>query len=466
MSKKVLFIANDFPPVGGGGVQRSVYFVKYLMSFGWKPHVLTVKDIVFPSKDASLLEEIPSDVPVHRTGSLELRRLLWIAQRAREALPSRKPETPSRSSIEPTSSDGETPLTLRTWFRELGRTLRKWLFVPDDRALWAPFAIPRALRVIRAAGIDAVYATTPGYSTGTIGDIVSRLSGLPFVLDLRDPWCQDPYLPSATPLHGWLNRRLERSAVTRASTVLLVSEALRSAFVRAYPDQPADKFRVVTNGFDAAPFEATAARRDPDGFSLLYVGSLFAHHVASFQAFCRAWCAVAARNPTFRQQAKMRVVGRCDPEIVDAAERSGVPIEILGYLPHGEAIGHLKGADALLLLIKDLDPDHDVISIPGKLFEYVGARRPILMIGPDGDAADIVRETGGEVHRESASADIEQGLETLFARAGSPPATAGTEPAARYDRRSLTGDLARVLDATVAGDASASLSPNPHPSEA
>ncbi len=441
--KRLLLIANDFPPIGGGGVHRPFYFAKYLGECGWAPIVLTVKDVAYRTKDPSLLAELPDSVPVLRTESLELRRLLWLAQRLAAK---RRPAAQA-----PPSEVAGVAADLGGQRRELGRHLRRWLFVPDDRVLWAPFAVAAALRAIRRHRVAAILATVPCYSSGVIGQILSRLTGVPLLLDLRDPWTRDPYLPSPTAFHAWLNARLEATSVARAARVILISEEMRKRFRRAYPKMPSRKFVTITNGYGADEL-ASAEPVDAGGeFVLVYSGSLFAHHLPSFRAFCEAWTRLAERDAGFASSSKVWLVGKCDPEIQrELPAWPAVKAEALGYQPHSETIRYLRGASASLLLIKNLHPDRDLVTIPSKLFEYVGCGSPILMIGPEGDAADIVRETGGTVHREGDSEQITASLAELYGRH-----LRGGESAApdryreRYDRRHLAGLLAAELESVL-----------------
>jgi glycosyltransferase involved in cell wall biosynthesis len=324
--------------------------------------------------------------------------------------------------------------------------------VPDDRVLWAPFAVLRALRLVREGGLRAILATVPAYSSGVIGYWISRLTKLPLILDLRDPWTRDPYLPAATRFHAWLDARLEAQVVGHAARVIVISESMRRALARAYPEIDPATFVVVTNGYDAEAFERIAPRDRGGDFVLTYAGSLYSHHRASLRAVCAAWTELAGRTPELTSGARLELIGRCDPEIEEElAAWPKVRSEAHGYLPHDQSLRRLKGASALLLLIKDLDPERQVITIPGKLFEYVGTSRPILMIGPEGDAADIVRETGGRVLREVEGAAIAAALEDLM-RAGPAPGRATAaglgveERRRRYDRLAGTARLAALLD--------------------
>ena len=70
--KKVLIITYYWPPSGGSGVQRWVYFAKYLPEFGIDPIVVTVdeKKASYKVIDKTLSSKI-SDVKVFRTNTLE-----------------------------------------------------------------------------------------------------------------------------------------------------------------------------------------------------------------------------------------------------------------------------------------------------------------------------------------------------------------------------------------------------------
>src|SRR4051812_37684232 len=85
--RRVLVLAYFFPPLGGGGVQRTLKHVKYLPEHGWDPIVVTTSSRSYPALDPSLEAEIPADVPVIRTSGLDLlSRLRGLASGAFERL--------------------------------------------------------------------------------------------------------------------------------------------------------------------------------------------------------------------------------------------------------------------------------------------------------------------------------------------------------------------------------------------
>jgi glycosyltransferase involved in cell wall biosynthesis len=216
-----------------------------------------------------------------------------------------------------------------------------------------------------------------------------------------------------------------------------------------------DKVVVITNGFDRREFEAATSVDTGGKFTVIYCGALYAHQRPAFTAFCQAWSHACARNTDFRERARFWAVGRSDPEMVQApAQWPKMNVRFLGYQPHTEAIRHLVSADMLLLLIKNLTTSADtVVTIPGKTFEYLASGAPILMIGPEGDAASVVRAGGqGTVHNEADIDGMTQSLLRQFQqfREGKRQVGALSAERVHYDRESLTARLAQELESVVA----------------
>ena len=136
--KKVLVIAYTFPPVGGGRVRRVLKFVKYLGEFGWMPTVLTVKKPVVPAYDHRLKEEIPADVEIVRTASLE------ITSKAKGFL------------------KGEAGKGILS---RICDKIRWFVFIPDTRIGWIPFALLKGLFLIKKKKIDVIFAMGEPFSS-------------------------------------------------------------------------------------------------------------------------------------------------------------------------------------------------------------------------------------------------------------------------------------------------------------
>ena len=124
--KNVLMVAYYFPPLGGGGVQRTAKFVKYLRDFGYNPVVLTVEPrCVRKVKDPTLLADIPAGTEIHRTFTIDADWLFKLLYGLR-----------------------------MVW---LVRWLVRTVFVPDIQILWLPFARRKIRKIVRSRSIDLVF---------------------------------------------------------------------------------------------------------------------------------------------------------------------------------------------------------------------------------------------------------------------------------------------------------------------
>mgnify|MGYP001201884087 FL=1 len=139
-AKKILIISYYWPPSGGSGVQRWMYFTKYLKAFGWEPYVLTVDEnsASYSVLDHSLVSEV-NDIPTIRTKTIE--PLKWY---------SRLNSGSSYVGI-PQGS-----VTTKTVFGKLTAFIRGNFFIPDARKGWRPFALNAAQKLIKDFGIDKV----------------------------------------------------------------------------------------------------------------------------------------------------------------------------------------------------------------------------------------------------------------------------------------------------------------------
>ncbi|KPL02135.1 MAG: hypothetical protein AMJ73_09210, partial [candidate division Zixibacteria bacterium SM1_73] len=198
--RKVLLITYYFPPMGMGGVQRTSKFAKYLPGFGWTPFVLTVKDVHYWAEDPSLLEELPPEVKVIRTGSFDPLRISFklksLFKKRKQRNKYVKESTAQRSK------------------------LSSWLFFPDSKIGWVPFALLSGLNLIRKERIDLIFTTSPPPSLHLVGYLLKLLTGKPWVVDFRDPWTGYKFEIFPTRLHLFLKNQLVRLIIKNADRII------------------------------------------------------------------------------------------------------------------------------------------------------------------------------------------------------------------------------------------------------
>jgi hypothetical protein len=249
----------------------------------------------------------------------------------------------------------------------------------------------------QANGYDVVVTSTPPHSVHLAGLAVARASHVPWVAELRDPWVGNPTRGAEGPLRRGLNRHLERAVIERAGAVVVVSPGMAADLEARWGSMITAKLRVIPNGFD--PADRPPARDAPPArpFELAYVGS-FDSTLTPVDAFLAALSRLGQKHEELAARLRLRFVGSADLRASEALRaylrgRRPVEIRIDGPVSHGAAVAAMHEADALLLL---LAPEARWV-LTSKVFEYLGAGRPILAVVPEGDCHELLRRCGNAV---------------------------------------------------------------------
>jgi glycosyltransferase involved in cell wall biosynthesis len=388
--KRLLVVANPFPPQASAGTARVLRFLRHLPDHGWEATVLTA--------EAQGPAPTPEFVRVVRTPTLAPRALLRGGRRAK---------------------------------------LTGWLFVPDPYAPWIPTAVAAGRRLLAAEPFDAVFSSHPRASTHVVASCLARGRGLPWLADYRDRRFANDVRPYPTAAHAAAMRRLEAHVLRSAAAVSAINQPILDDLVAHHP-RLGGRGHVLPNGYDeletAEPVDLGA------GFWIVYTGRLYRR-----ERVVESFLAALAALP---DDVKVLFVGDA-PRVVPVAERLGIAhrVRVEPLVPLGVALGYQRAASALLLITHER-PE----SMSSKVFEYLRSGRPVFAItGPETAAARVLGTVGGAV-TVSHDGDMRTALGGLVAavRAGAPP-VADAAALARYDIASVTAELAAVLDRLAAG---------------
>lgn len=420
----VLIIAYYFPPLGGGGTQRTLKFVRYLPEFGWQPHLLTVRDPHHLMHDDSLLHQVPHELAVTRTPALLPARFLRKALGHRAGMP---------------RAGNSRGRRLRAGVQNLVFTCA---FIPDEYIGWLPFAVRAGKRIVQQNKIDVIYSSGPPNTAHVIAQRLSHHTGLPWAADLRDLWDQYPesYNPWNLRWRTKLDDDLEKKVLRQAQQIIVVSDDMRRHLLKKIPELSPEQIHLITNGFDPADYEKALPRPSPDRFTLVHSGTLFRWR--SLQPFLAAMQRLKTKAPLL----KLKLLGVVPHADHRAIQNSGLSqqIEVFGYLPYRESLRHLVEADALLLLIGNLP--HAANMLTSKLFDYIGAQRPILALGPPGMARTLIEhENLGFAFAEDDTQAIAATLQNWMAQKANGGIAFHARPHTKYQRRQLTATLAQVF---------------------
>lgn len=452
---KVLLVSYHYPPMGGAGVQRALKFSKYLGDFDVQCTVLAAHDPGY-QQDPSLLAEIPGTVRVlhieHRP--LLQRALAWRAGAGRGAAAAAAPAqaaASTRLARTTVSAAGRTMAgAARHRLRDAALAAYASVHFPDDKAGWARRARAPALSLLRDECFDLVFSTAPPMSDHALAAMLARRAGLPWVADYRDLWTENPAY-AAPAWRRALDRRTEAAWLAQAAGVVTVTPSWqRLLAARLGPGRPV---AFIPNGYDEADFAALApAQRDDAAFRLVHTGAFYGPRDPG--TLLEALALYLGSAPPAARPLRLRLVGMMGGRFADKlrafeARYPGV-VEQRPYVPHHEALAEMLAADALLLVVGAGDGQRARATVagtlPGKIFEYLRAARPVLLLGDEaGDAAALLRQHGrGWVADETQPAAIAAALRQMMQAAPEVP-SAPTAGVARFERRALAGELAQFL---------------------
>ena len=420
--QNVLIITYYWPPSGGSGVQRWLKFANYLPENGWHPIILTPENPQFDLLDPSLEEEVDPMIEV-------LKLPIWEPYHLFNRLRGNKPAA------------GQGHTSMPGW----AKFIRGNVFIPDPRVFWKKPVLRFMHEYLKTRQINYIITTGPPHSIHLIGKSLHKKYNIPWLADFRDPWSTWDMLDQfgvMAPVRA-LHRRLERKVVQSADVVLTVSGTWAAELQDMYGRDVA----VIPNGFDPSDFPVTDGRQ-PDKFVMAHFGLLNAFRYDP--VFWQVLDDLAADQPQFAESLEIRLYGNVDQDVADKLHRysnlSG-RIMLMGTVSHQEVVKAYQEAAVLLLFMNN--SSNAAGHIPGKLFEYLAARRPVLALGdPSGDTAGILSKTNaGDTIAWGNTGDLNNTIMRRFRDFMENRDLLVNEEALKaYTRQSQTSRLARLMD--------------------
>ncbi len=450
--RHVLVVAWWFPPLSGGGVHRPLQFVRHLVRRGLRVTVLTGVPPKGERLDEALLAKVPRDVRIVRVPLLDPFRLWGWLKALRRANGLHGAATASGTPAAAVTPAVATPAVLRP------SSARRWqdlvteaIALPDRYLPWLPLAVARAALALRGDEPEIVFSTSPPHTMHLVGSALAGLFHCPLVLDFRDPWMGNPFRRYASERFRRLDAALERRVVASAAQVVLNTPALERQFRARYPDFM--RARTIPNGFDPdayAHLPAATGGAFEGGVELAHFGQLYG--LRSGKYLLQGLAQLKERAPAAFAQLRVTFIGGIDGEAAfrGQAEQLGVAsaLSIPGPMAHAASLARQRQSDLLLILgPENREPE---VQVPGKLYEYFAAGRPIVTLSRAGGAiAEILAQAG--VRSERAEPDDPAAIAAALERAIAGARDRGTNAAAavgtdrfRYDR--LGDELLSVFE--------------------
>jgi glycosyltransferase involved in cell wall biosynthesis len=410
--KKVLVITYYWPPSGGAGVQRWVKFIKYFKDQNINPFIISVDPdfASYPLIDNSLKNDIPDNTNVYLT-------------KTNEPYSFYKKINNNQTPYAGFANEGRP-----NFFQKIARFIRGNFFIPDSRKGWNNFAYKKAVEILEKENIDTVITTSPPHSTQLIGLKLKETQNIKWIADLRDPWTDIYYYKSM--LHTkWAKQKdlnYEKRVIEKSDKVVVVSDSIKQLLLNKSNLVKESKIHIIPNGFDDDDF-LVSSKNNNSKFLLSYVGTITKDYPLD-----------SIKKSISNLNINLEFTGKADE-----------PTKLLlnevasfnNHVKHKESINLLLASDMLLLVIPKISNNKGILT--GKLFEYLGARKPILCIGPtDGDAAKIIEECkAGKTFDYSDENGIYDFIETYM----SNEFIFENKNYLKYSRRNLTKNLSKIL---------------------
>lgn len=424
--KRVLIISYYWPPAGGPGVQRWLMFVKYFKQFGIEPVMYIPENANYPLTDDQLHAEIPEGIEIISTPAKEPYKLAQLFSKKKTKQLSSGIISSKKSSL----------------IEKVLLYIRGNFFIPDARIGWVKPSVTYLTSYLKNTPVDVIISTGPPHSTHLIGMELKKRTSTPWLADFRDPWTTIHYHKQLrlTKSSEEKHKKLEQTVLQTADQIVVTSTTTKKEF-SAITQRPIE---VITNGYDISDSGETIL---DEKFTLAHIGSLLSER--NPKLLWEVLSELISEEKEFADHLEIKLAGAISDDVINSLQAFGLLnlTNQLGYISHEHALQQQR--NSLVLLLIEMDSPETRAIIPGKLFEYMVAQRPVLALGPLGsDIKAILEESGvGHFFHYTEKQKIKKELLSMYHSFKAKTLRIEQSEVAKYSRRNLTSAMAKLLKA-------------------
>ncbi|CAN5582381.1 hypothetical protein BH10BAC5_BH10BAC5_06150 [soil metagenome] len=414
---KVLIIAYYFPPMGMGGVQRTLKFAKYLKEFGWQPVVITSSPKKYFAVDEYLLNEaIESGVIIERTGKgdFDVKKIIT--------------KTPNE------------------FYVKLRSKLSQIFLVPDNKILWRKKAFKKINEIWKKYdGFDLVFSTAPPFTDFLIGLDVKEKYTVPLIIDYRDDWIDNQIgVKPPTFMHRSSNVSAEKKVLKKANKVITINRRIKELIISRNSNLQYNEVVIIPQGFDNEDFEKARKSELPktEKMRFTYSGNFYNYknkvYFESIKLFFESY-------PHLLKEVEFCFIGSFPKEFHKLVAKLNIAdkINIVGYVDHIDCVKYLESSDVLFLMrINSRDREFSAMG-GSKVGEYIGSRKNIIANIPESHTKrELTKYEAIKFVEEESPAHIVRAMYEYYQLWKEDKMPKANEAMVQqYDRRKLTYDL-------------------------
>lgn len=417
--KKVIYIAFNYNHDTGIASKRIRGISKYLPSFGWEPIVIVPKT----SNETVKID----NVRVIETDYQDI---------ISKFLPTSNNKTGRKREI---SSQEQSNKLISKAISLAGEIFA----YPDAMKYWKKPAIKEASKIIENETIDAIISTSSPVTAHVIANELKTKYDIPWIADLRDLWNLNPYI-NQNFIKSYFEKKLEMKTFKNVDVLTTTTELAKQTLQSIHPDK---KIVSVVSGFNPEDYNVKQTK-NTDKLTLIYAGSLYN----------------GKRNPSILFDAVNQLINenKIDKNNIvidfygDDTNLKKLSIEyniednvrVNGRITQNEVLQKQKNSD-ILLLISWMN-ESEKMFIPGKVYECIGCRKPVLSIGyKEGSLKDLIKQTNIGYHVSDAS-ECKKAIYDYYVKYNNNELTyTGNEFAEKYSLRNTAKNFSKLLEELV-----------------
>ncbi len=397
-------------------------FVKYLPEYNIKPILYIPENPNYPIYDYSLNDEVSEKLEIIKNPITEISNIISNSK-SLNLIRSGNIPNPKEQSL----------------FQRLLFFIRGNLFIPDMKILWKNKSIDFIENYLSKTKIDVVITTGPPHSLHLIGYELKKRLNIKWISDFRDPWVNLNYLnrfhllPSVKRRH----KKLRDKVLINSNSVIVTSEKLKKLYKEIAPN-----IFKITNGYD---YEYSTVNIDSK-FSISHIGSLYPERNPKY-----LWDIIdeiCINNEEFRSNLQINFIGNTSEKIIKYLSNKTFKscVKFFDYVDYKRAIEFMCSSQILLMVeVNDNDSSY---AIPGKLFDYLNSKRPIIAIGPDrSEVNQILYDTNaGKFFNYNESINLKLHIENLYNQYEMGSISYDAKNISIYRRKNLTEELSKIIN--------------------